>query len=484
LGEGQGRPHAAAQRWKSVVGLAVLLLLVGGLGFTLGIMIRITKDGRETTVEVPPGSTARIGPDGQVNVELPGQAKSKDVGLIKSPLPAGAEAVAAQPLVPAAAELKALQPRAMIGTGVAQASGALSAGTYAPATPLEVPVIRPIRRQLTRHEDFTGRIEAAQTVDVRARATGNIEKIHFKGGMMVKKGDLLLEIDPRSDQAECDRAMANLAQAKAHFTRLEADFKRAAELLRQRAVSQEEYERAAGELAEAQAALQAAQAALNLANLALEHTRVFAPVAGRISDRLLGVGSLATANTTSLATIDSVDPICVAFDVDERTFLKLRRSPSRRDGEPGLPVLVQLTDEKDFPHKSKVESADTRIDPATGTACWRALLPNPDGLLMPGMFARVRLVTSDPHEALLVPERVLCSGQGQKLVFIVTDQNVVQRRDVIVGELEDDGMRVVEQGLAADDWVIEKGLQQVAPGMPVKPQKSPPAISPSSPKEK
>ena len=181
--------------------------------------------------------------------------------------------------------------------------------------------------------------------------------------------------------------------------------------------------------AEAEATLTAAKEGLKLAQLNLASTRLTAPISGKIGRPLIAVGSLVT-DSMPLATIDSVDPMCVVFNVDQNTVLNLRRNPPHLQGESALPVLVGLTDEKGFPRKSKVESADTRIDPATGTARWRALLPNPDGLLMPGMFVRVRLVTSDPYQALLVPENAVGINQGQRFVFIVTDQNVVQRREI------------------------------------------------------
>jgi RND family efflux transporter MFP subunit len=231
--------------------------------------------------------------------------------------------------------------------------------------------------------------------------------------------------------------------------------------------------------AEAEAALTAAQEGLKVAKLNLASTRLTAPIGGKIGRPLIPIGSLVT-DKMPLATIDSVDPMCVAFDVDEPTVLRLRRSPPRRDGELQPPVLVGLPDEKGFPRTSKVESADTRINPNTRTAGWRALLPNPDGLLMPGMFARVRLVTSGLYAAMLVPETAVGIDQGQRFVFIVTDQNVVQRRNVKIGDRDDDGMRVVDEELTAGDWVIEKSALQWKEGMTVKPLKTPAAVSPSS----
>ncbi len=375
----------------------------------------------------------------------------------------------------------------------------------APAPP-QVAVVHPIVRQITHHLDLTGQLEASQTAEIRARVTGQLAKVLFKPGAMVAKGDVLFEIDPQSYQAECYRAMANVTQAEAHFTRLEADFKRTAEVYHRQAISRAEYERASGERTEAEAALHAAQAASDIAKLALERTRVSAPISGKIGRPLVAVGSQVT-ESMPLATIDSVDPMCVVFNVDQNSVVNLRRNPPHLQEGSALPVLVGLSDEKDFPRKTKVESADTRIDPATGTARWRALLPNPDGLLMPGMFVHVRLVTSDPYNALLVPESAVYfngSADPQKFVFIVTDQNVVRRRDVETGPLGDNGikwagregagggpdgalprndqMMIVEKGLTADDWVIEKanyGHGSWQDGMTVKPLK-PAAAPPTS----
>ncbi len=236
------------------------------------------------------------------------------------------------------------------------------------------------------------------------------------------------------------------------------------------------------EQAEAEAALKATKEGVKVARLNLASTRITAPIGGRIGRPLVPVGSLVT-DTKALAAIDSVDPMCVAFDVPERTVLELRRNPPHLQEGPALPVLVALSDEKGFPHKSKVESAETRLDPKTGAARWRALLPNPDGLLMPGMSIRVRVVTSDPYKALLVPETAVFPDPANGFhfaVFIVSDQNLVQSREIKAGQRDDDSI-VVEKALTADDWVIENadlGQGRWKVGMTIKPLK-PPAAPPS-----
>jgi len=348
------------------------------------------------------------------------------------------------------------------------AEGAQNAGASGPAAPPEVTVIRPTVRQITQYVDFTGQTEAVQTADVRARVTGRLAKVLFEPGTMVKQGQVLFEIDPAPFQAGVDKRDADVRLAQLRLNRTTAELQNA------KAPAPSDRQRLEAQRAEAEAALTAAQEGLKVARLNLASTRLTAPISGKIGRPLVPAGSL-VAGTKPLATIDSVDPICVAFAVDERTLVEARRNPPRLQGEPGLPILVGLADEKGFPHKAKFEPADTRVDPATGTARWRALLPNPDGLLMPGLFVRVRLVTSDPFQALLLPETALAGDQGRKFVWIVTGPNLVQSRNVEIGPLSEDGMRVVNKGLTADDWVVEKaGFQHSLPwkaGMTFKPKK-------------
>jgi RND family efflux transporter MFP subunit len=318
--------------------------------------------------------------------------------------------------------------------------------------------------------DFNGHLEAAQTAEVRTRVTGQVVKVNFKPGAMVKQGDVLFEIDPSIFRAELGKREADVRLAQVRVSRAVADFKNAKDL------SPAERQRLEAQQLEAEATLAAAKEGLMVAKLNLAATQVTAPISGKIGRPLIAVGSLA-ADSMALATIDSVDPMCVVFEVDQKSVLSLRRNPPRVLGEPALPVLIELSDEKGFPHTSKVESADTRIDPATGTARWRAMLPNPDGLLMPGMFVMVRLITSDPYEAVLIPGTARHYEGQQPYVFIVNDQNVVQRRAIETGDREDDGMIVVKKGLTADDWVFDPGRPPfgfVRDGMTVKPQKTPP----------
>jgi RND family efflux transporter MFP subunit len=249
------------------------------------------------------------------------------------------------------------------------------------------------------HADFTGRTEAAVTVEVRARVTGYLVKVAFKDGAEVKQGDLLFEIDPRPYQAELDRANAALAAAEAHLKRADTELKRAKALIERSAMSKEDYDKVVGDVDEARAQVAVARASREVANLNLDFTKVTAPVSGRVGRRLVDSGNVVRADGTMLTTIVGKDPMYVYFDVDERTYLDLRRA--LRDGKvkaaklEDLPVAVQLANEEGFPHQGKLDFVDNRADPTKGTIRMRAVLPNADGLLVPGLFAQVRLTTAD-----------------------------------------------------------------------------------------
>ena len=351
----------------------------------------------------------------------------------------------------------------------------------AAAAPPEVTVSRPLAREVTDYEDFTGRTEAVQAVDLRARVTGYIVKVHVKEGGDVKQGDLLFEIDPRPYQAELDKAEAEVARAEAHFKRVSADFDRAKKLMAARGIGQDELDHAAAEKAEAEASLRAAQAALDVAKLNLSFTRVTAPISGKVGRALLTPGNLAVADTTLLATIVSLDPMDVMFDVDERTLVRLARLAREGKGERDAewPVLFALPDNEGFVHRGKLAGTDVRVDPNTGAAHWRAVFANPDGLFLPGMFVRVRVLTSAPHKALLIPDSAVERDNEGPHVFLITGKDVVERRPVKLG-VADDGLRVVKEGLTAEVRVIVEKPASVRPGMTVKPKE----VSIPAPKEK
>jgi RND family efflux transporter MFP subunit len=335
-----------------------------------------------------------------------------------------------------------------------------------------VAVSQPLVREVSDYEDFVGQVEAAQTVVIRARVGGILDKAHAQAGKVAEKGELLFEIDPRPYQADLERADAEVKRSEAQWKRRSAEMQRAKSLRAKVSISQEEVDRFEGDRDEAEASLQGARALRDLARLRVDSTRITAPIRGNVSRPQLSVGNLVVADTTVLATINTSDPMCVGFDVDERTVLRLgreSREKTRSSLEPGLPVLVGLADEQSFPRRGKVDSVDTRFDPARGTLHCRAVIPNADGLLLPGLFARVRLVTGPASKALLVSEGAVLTLLGQSYLFVVNDRDVVERRTVRLGVLHD-GLRAVKEGLKEGEWVVV-GVTAMKAGMTVKPER-------------
>ena len=333
----------------------------------------------------------------------------------------------------------------------------------------EVPVCRPVLRDVTDYKDFTGHTEACQTVDVRSRVGGELEKVLFAGGAAVKQGDLLFEIDPRQYQAEFDKRAADLSAANTRAQYAAAELERAKSLAKSRAISTNDMDRAESERKEAQAAVLAAEADLKLAKLNLDSTKIRAAISGFVSRPQAGVGNQLMAGWP-LATIVSSDPMRVVFEIDERSLLDLRRRAIEEKAKTGLELPIEVrfgtADERDYPHHCTIESKGERLDPARGVAVWRATVPNPDGLLMPGMFARVRLLVGLPHKALLIPEESLGSDQGRRFVFVVIDKkNTAERRYVEIGQLVGN-FRVIRAGLTVDDWVIDSSQPFLAPARP------------------
>jgi RND family efflux transporter MFP subunit len=357
------------------------------------------------------------------------------------------------------------------------ATGCSSKPSEAPAAePPPVAVSHPVEREVTDYADFTSRTAAVDSVELRARVSGYLDRVNFKEGALVNKGDVLFEIDPRTYQAVLKNAEGNLAAAEARVKRTEADFARVERLIVTGAVSREEYDKVVGERGEAVASKASLKAAVERAQLDLGFTKVTAPVSGRVSRYFVTVGNLVQAGDltggTQLTTIVSVDPMYANFDVDEHTVLRVKqliREGKAKAPYEGIPVWLGLANEDGHPHRGTLHFVDNQVNPKTATLRVRGVFPNKDEALSPGYFARVRVPIGVPHKALLVTERALDTDQGQKIVYVVDGDNKVVSRPVRLGALQD-GLREITDGLNPGDRVIVNGLQQVRPGLTVEPK--------------
>jgi RND family efflux transporter MFP subunit len=343
--------------------------------------------------------------------------------------------------------------------------------------PPAVTVAKPVTRSITDFDEYVGRFVAIDSVEVRARVSGYLDAVHFKDGEIVKQGELLFSIDRRPFQNTLDQARATLAQAKSTMTYTEADYQRGQQLVRDKTITDQTFEQRAQAFRNAQAAVANAEAAIRQAELDLQFTELRAPITGRIGDRRVSPGNLVTGgtsgNTTLLATIVSLDPIRFEFTFDEASFLRYQRIPALgREGAVSkkLPVALKLIDEKDFVHQGTMDFVDNVIDRSTGTIRGRAVFENPNGLFTPGMFARVRVAGSLPYDALLVPDSAIGTEQARKFVLTVNAENTVVPKYVTLGQVTSDSLRVIKDGLAADDHVIVDGLLRARPGQKVTPQ--------------
>jgi RND family efflux transporter MFP subunit len=347
--------------------------------------------------------------------------------------------------------------------------------------PPEVSVGHPIEREVLEWDEYTARLEATEVVEVRARVSGYLLSIHFKDGAMVKKGDLLFTIDPRPYEASLHRMQAEASVAKARLDLAQRKSERAVNLIGRDAISKEEAEIRSAEARQAEASLAAADADIEAAKLELEFTRVQAPIAGRISRRYVTEGNLVNggigAQGTLLTSIVSLDPIYAYIEADERSFLKYVRlalsgeRPSSRDYK--NPVRVALADEKSFQHEGYIDFVDNQLDVGTGTMVGRALLPNPDYVLTPGLFARLQLPGSGKRNAILLPDTAILFDQAVSFVWTVDDKQRVRYRPVELGRLYE-GLRIIRSGLRPSDRVIVAGVQRVMPGIIVSPQEATP----------
>ena len=337
--------------------------------------------------------------------------------------------------------------------------------------PPEVDVSLPVTGEVTDYVDFPGRIEAVNSVEVLARVTGYLEKVHFREGGDVEEGDLLFEIDSRSYDAELARAEGNVVQSEGRLARLNGDFERAQSLQAKGAMSKEEISRITGDRTEAQGAVAVNKAARDLAALNVSFTKVRAPISGRISRRSISSGNLVKADDTSVTSIVSLDPVYAYFDLDERTMLLLKRLIREKKIEwsldSGLPLLMGLADEQGFPRQGTINFAENRVDPDTGTWRLRGRFDNHDNALSPGLFVRVRLPIGVAHQAILITEEALGTDQGQKFIYVIDKAGKAEYRRIKIGRLHE-GMRVVEEGLTTGEKIVVDGLQRVRPGIEVK----------------
>jgi multidrug efflux system membrane fusion protein len=342
------------------------------------------------------------------------------------------------------------------------------------AAPPQVTVAQVLSKPVTEFDEFTGRFEAIDRVEIRPRVSGYISSVNFTEGSEVKKGDVLFVIDQRPYAAELKHAQAQLAQAKSALALAKSEKARAVNLLSQHAISQEEFDTRASGDEQAEANVQLAQAALDTADLNMTWTKVTAPISGRISRANVTVGNLVANGTTMLTTLVSLDPIYVRFDGDEQAYLRHQKQEKDRvaagSKDAPSPVLVGLADEGGYPHAGVMVFVDNEVDPQTGTIRTRARLDNHDRAFTPGLFARVRLLGDKTYDALLINDSAIGTDQTVKYVLVVGADNKVEYRPVKLGPVID-GLRVVREGLKANDTIVVNGLQRVRPGAPVTPQR-------------
>jgi multidrug efflux system membrane fusion protein len=358
---------------------------------------------------------------------------------------------------------------ALLLAAAAQQAGCSQAHSQTAATaapPAVVEVTPVVFKPLRQWSEFTGRLEAVDSVDIHPRVSGFVDGVRFQQGARVRKGEVLFQIDPRPYQAEVDRYAAELERARAKATLAAANADRGERLMEQNAVAQSELERLQAEAKSAAADVGAAQAALRNAQLNLSFTRVVSPIDGRVSRAEITKGNL-VSTSDRLTTVVSDGPIYASFDTDEQTYLKYASAERGK----AAPVYLGLMDEDGFPHKGRLAFIDNAVNEKSGTINGRGLFDNPDGRFTPGMFARIKLVSTDVETVALAPERALGTDLGKRFVLVLSADSHVEYRPVVLGQAVGE-LRIVREGLKPGDKVVVSGLQKVKPGDAVTPRAS------------
>lgn len=348
------------------------------------------------------------------------------------------------------------------------------AGSSGQTPPPEVGVAQVLSKSVQQWDEFTGRVSAIDTVELRPRASGYVQRVAYKEGQDVRRGDLMFQIDPRPYRAALDNAQAQLARARVARQLETIRNKRAQSLINDDAISHEELDLRRAAQEQSSADVQAAEAAVATAKLNLSFTEVRAPVSGRASRALVTVGNLATADETLLTTLVSQDPMYVYFDADENSYLRYREQERRseRTAQDNA-VHVGLANETGYPHAGTVDFLDNQVNPTIGTVRARAVLPNADRIFTPGLYARVQFVSSQKAKVLLIDDKAVLTDQDRKYVYAIDKDGKAQRKDIVLGRMVE-GLRVVQSGLSPDDKIVVVGLQKVFyPGMPVMPAEVP-----------
>jgi RND family efflux transporter MFP subunit len=370
-----------------------------------------------------------------------------------------------------------------LGAGCDQGNSTQPQSQQKSAPPL-VSVSQPVQREIVEWDEYTGRFDAVETVEMRARVSGHLTDVRFKDGQRVKQGDLLFVIDKRPFERALEQAQAELFAATTKVENANLDIVRGKPLVERQIISGKTFDDRMSIVRDAQAAVKVAEAKVRSAELDLSFTSIDSPITGRISRTLVTAGNWVsaggTANATLLTTIVSQDPIYIYFDVSENNHIKYKRLAERGVGsgaaDLGAVVEIGLPDERGFPHKARLDFLDNRLDQGTATLRARAVVANPTEFFSPGLFARVRVTGTAPYAAVLLPDVAIGTDQTNKFIFAVGEDGTVVRRNVKLGPLHE-GMRVVREGVAADEWVIIRGLQRARPGNKVTPKREAPTLS-------